>query len=245
MAIPLPSYDKLKYGTKTPDALQFDAPVVESKNHDGEIVIYSPDYDFETDWVINSAQPQDGVWVDGHTLHIHHFVPNTWIIKSAYSDTTTKEDFLAKFYGQNWTLSKLTEHNSYLSYVTSYGSYKPIGVVLSPINASNALLTTTGGLDWPINQGCLKDVVGWSNYGFISDGTKALYKCSDYYLNNGGTPDSLYNESYPQMALAIFTSNETGQDGAIEIIDVKALVNPTNIEGIEHIVATHGSITKR
>ena len=231
MAAPAPSYDKLKYGTKTPDALQFDAPVVESKNHDGEIVIYSPDYDFETDWVINSAQPQNGVWVDGHTLHIHHFVPNTWIIKSAYSETTTKEDFLARFYGQNWTLSKLTEHNSYLSYVTSYGSYKPIGVVLSPINASNALLTTAGGLDWPINQGCLKDVVGWSNYGFTSDGTKALYKCSDYYLNNGGTPDSLYNESYPQMALAIFTSNETAQDGSIEIIDVKALVNPTNIEG--------------
>lgn len=226
----------LKYGIKDLTALQFDGPVVESRDYNACIRIKCSSYDFLDDWVVNPEQPQGGIVVTEHTIEIYSFKPNTWIIKSAYSDSPTKEAFLLRFYGIEWELSALTEHNSYLSYVTSYGSYKPIGIVLSPINSSNTLLTLAGGLDWPISAGCLKDVSGALNYGYINDGKKALYTCSDYFLNNGGSSDNLYNASYPEMALTVFTSNQPAQDGNIHIIDSKAIVNPTNIEGYKAYV---------
>lgn len=230
----------LKYGTSNLTALMFDAPIINSSSVNASLTITNSEYNFLTEWVVNPEQPQDGIEVTEHTINIHKFKPNVWIIKSNYVNTSTKEAFLDKFYAKGWVLSNFADHASYLSSVSTYGSYKPIGLVLSPINSSNVLLTTAGGLDWPINQGCLKGpgVVGWSNYGFVSDGNLILYECSQYYINNGGSPDNLYNASYPQMALTVFTANETDNDGTISLIDTKTIVDPTTIEGYRATVGT-------
>lgn len=236
----------LKYGTKNPSALKFDVPIVETISVPAALTITSSEYNFLTDWTVNPAQPQDGIEVSEHTVKIYKFKPKLWIIKSNYQDTDSEAGFLNKFYDKHWSLSNFTSHDSYFSSVSDYGSYKPIGLVLSPINSSNTLLTTTGGLDWPINQGCLKGdgVYGWANYGYIHDTISSLYVCSNYYLNNGGTPASLYNSSYPQMAIAVFTAEDTAADGTISIIDSKELVDPTTVEGFTAAVGADTVYTK-
>ena len=88
----------LKYGTKSIGALKFDEPIVETVLV--PIMVSSSEYNFLTDWVVNSEQPVGGIEVTAHTIKIKKFKPNTWIIKSAYNDIATESGFLNKFYGK-------------------------------------------------------------------------------------------------------------------------------------------------
>lgn len=239
----------LKYGTKSIGALKFDEPIVNTVLV--PITISSSEYNFLTDWVVNSEQPVGGIEVTAHTIKIKKFKPNTWIIKSAYNDVSTESGFLNKFYGKQWTFTNLTENNSILSSGDSTdasnwahypSNYNVIGFVLTPIKNDNTLANAAGALNWPIVEGCFKDVAGAVQYGFPNNGTKTLYVCSWYFENvDQATPSTLYscsNGYNDQMALAIYSSADTDNEGNINIQTYDSLADPTTIEGFRATLGT-------
>ena len=245
----------LKYGTKSIGALKFDEPIVETVLV--PIMVSSSEYNFLTDWIVNSEQPVGGIEVTAHTIKIKKFKPNTWIIKSAYNDIATESGFLNKFYGKQWTFTNLAENNSILSSGDSSiasnwahypSNYNVIGFVLTPIKNDNTLANAAGALNWPIAEGCFKDVAGAAQYGFPNNGTKTLYACSWYFENvDQATPSTLYscsNGYNDQMALAIYSSADTDNDGNINVQTYNSLADPTTIEGFRATVGENAVYTK-
>lgn len=223
---------RIAYGTGTDNvkALKFDKPI----EH------FEYKYDL-TEWLLNEEQPENGIVVENHRITITKFKPNVWLIKSNYSGLN-QESYLEKFYNVEWKINGIVENSSLFSYYTynPYGdtrtTYNAVGIVISPINSSNSLFSMWYPWDMNIPNGYFKSVIGAINYGYNANGTFKLY--------NFGC----YNGNFNQVALALFTNNDTDENGYItlETPIVLSLTNiseeaidPTTIEGFK---ATLGSI---
>ena len=208
-----------KYGNKDVGALKFDKPI-----EPGDVYTY----DFLNDWTLNSAHAGGIEVTNDHTIVITKFKPNTWFIKSNY-DTMTQEEFLAKFYNIDWILNGLSANSNKLIRVET-STYKPVGLVIAPINSQDAAMDPGAMV---VYDGYFKNPnYGWASYGYlVANGT---YKIYNY---------PVYNASYPQVALFMHTAYEVDDEGFVTLdtpvtISVPNLagtipVNPTSVEGFE------------
>lgn len=209
----------LKYGIKDISALKFDKPIEPGDTYS---------YDFANDWTINPAQTGGVVVTNDHTLTITKFKPNVWFIKSNYA-TMNKEQFLVKFYNIDWTLNGISANSAKLTRVQT-STYKPAGLVITPVNAQNTPMDP-GAMN--VAGGSFKNPnYGWSTYGYVvGNGTYKLYNYP------------AYNANYPQVALVLHSAVEPDGDGFITLdspitISVPNLagnipVNPTSVEGFQ------------
>lgn len=211
----MPATGMLRYGSQEVDSLLFNKCVENSEFF----------YDFRT-WIANTAQPAGGVVIEEDKITITKFLPNTWFIKSNYQ-LSTQADFLEKFYNIEWILSGVTENVAKFSAVTDYGTYKPWGLVISPISANNNFLCIDDPASMVIYDGKFKNPnYGFAQYGYVVNGTIKLYNYPTY------------NSSYPEVCLGLFTS-VAPDDGdyvtlstplVIRMEDV-GIIDPSSVEG--------------
>lgn len=245
MAAPAPSYDKLKYGTKTPDALQFDTFVtgVESR------------YDFTT-WTFNSAQPSSGITIIANRITITKFKPNVPIITSNFTGTATDstpttaelsaitKNTYIKYTGLTANQSLLTNYTKQNEQMNWTANLR--GLYFAPYRTTTmGEITVAGYPNWMVayDDGTTAVQLGdeltirceGGGYGRIAritdrtEYTKVLPSWSRFPENQ---------DSHWQLGVGIYTSESTDNDGFITLstpivveIDNTFIVNPTNIEG--------------
>lgn len=161
------------------------------------------DVDYEyyfTNWILNSEQPVEGISIVDNKIIISKIKPNVWFIKSNYN-LQDRTSYLDKFYNKQWILKNFAS-SSELQRVNT-GTYHPIGLVILPINPNNNSFISPASCN--VSNGSFKAPnAGWASYGYKVDGTRALYNYS------------VYNATYSEVGLGIYTSVTTDEDGCVE-----------------------------
>lgn len=248
----------LKYGTKKPTALKFDAPIADIESR----------YDF-TAWTFNSEQPSTGITVEKNRVTINKFKPNVPIITSNFTGTaagntpTTTElsaltkNSYAKFIGMTANQAQFTDvekQNEQMGWTAHIR-----GLYFAPYRTTtNGEITVAGYPNWMVvyDDGTTSIMLGddltirgeGGGYGRIARITDK----TDYTrLIPSWTRFPENQDSHWQLGLGLYTSVTPDNDGFITLqtpvvfeIENTYMVDPTTIEGYRASVGTESVYSK-
>lgn len=191
-----------------------------------------PAIDFASDWVMNPDN-SEGISIEPGKVIISKFKPKEWLLRSNYGFANANErnafglNARFKFGGLQALWGNAITYNEDHPIGDTGTTYRPIGLVISPIRPSDGLLLSHA-YPWDMNipGGCFKHVYGyayatnWSAYGYGYDIVEQPYNFGPGWA------------AYSEIGFAVWTGTEGGEDGYI------VLDNPITIEAINYYPLT-------